>query len=119
MKNNNENSTRFFSDAHEKSVCKALSGHQTANSGAGHFSKGDVLLNDVSLMIECKTCMKDKDSFSIKREWLDKNKQEKFSMRKANTALCFNFGPGQENYYVIDEKLMKFLVQQLSIDERD
>ena len=56
MKNNNENSTRFFSDAHEKSACKALNGHQTANSGAGHFSKGDVLLNDVSLMIECKTC---------------------------------------------------------------
>lgn len=117
MKNNNENSTRFFSDAHEKSVCKVLNGHQTANSGAGHFSKGDVLLNDVSFMIECKTCMKDKDSFSIKKEWLDKNKQEKFSMRKDNTSLCFNFGPGQENYYIIDEKLMCYLINKLKEEE--
>lgn len=40
-KNTNENSTRFYSDLHEKSVCKALGASQTPNSGAGKWRKGD------------------------------------------------------------------------------
>lgn len=31
-------STRYFSDKHEKSVCKALGAVQQSNSGAGKFS---------------------------------------------------------------------------------
>ena len=36
--------------------------------------------------------MKEQDSFSIKKEWLDKIKQESFAMRKEFFALVFNFG---------------------------
>ena len=43
----------------------------------------------------------------------EKNKNEGFSCRLSNNALCINFGPDSDNYYVINEKLMKFLVEQL------
>lgn len=113
MANKNDQSTRFYSDKHEKSVCKALGAKQTANSGAALFAAGDCVHDGASMLIECKTCMKDKDSFSIKKEWLEKNKQEMFSKRLQHGSLCFNFGPGQANYYIIDENLMSQLVDYL------
>lgn len=64
----NKNSTRAYSDIQEKSVCKALNATQTPNSGAGLFYKGDCVNSSASILIECKTCMKEKDSFSIKKE---------------------------------------------------
>ena len=118
MGTKNKESTRYFSDAHEKSICKALGGTQNSNSGAGCFAKGDVVVKDASLLIEAKCCMSPKNSVSIKREWIEKNKQEGFMVRKDNTAVCINFEPGGSNYYLIDEKLMKFLVSCL-VDENN
>jgi len=112
----NENSTRHFSDIHEKSVCRALGATQQSNSGAGLFAKSDVVNREASLIVECKTCMKEKDSFSIKKEWLEKNSKEAKEMNMFNSALCFNFGPDTDNYYVISEKIMKFLVEKLIED---
>lgn len=109
----NKNATRSFSDAHEKSVCKALNAIQTPNSGATKFKKGDCIQQEVSLLIECKTSTKEKDSVSIKKEWIDKNNKEAKDMRLDNSCLCFNFGPETDNYYVISEKLMKYLVKSL------
>ena len=109
----NPNATRTFSDIHEKSVCKALGATQTLNSGAGNFRKGDCVQKAASLLIECKTTMTEKSSVSVKQEWIDKNKEESFKMRLDNSCVCFNFGPGTKNYYVIDEKLMRFLVEKL------
>ena len=70
--------TRDFSDAQEKAVCRLLGGQQVANSGAGHFCKSDVVVKDASLGIECKTSTTVKGSFTVKREWLDKSKEESF-----------------------------------------
>lgn len=109
----NKEATRYYSDLHEKSVCKALGASQTANSGAGKWSKGDVVQKQASLLIECKTVMTEKQSVSIKKEWIDKNRGEAFSNRLDNSCLCINFGPNTDNYYVISEKLMKFLVEKL------
>lgn len=93
--------TRFYSNRQEKQVAKALDGKQVSNSGATAFNKGDV--KTVSWLIECKTCTSEKKSFSIKKEWLDKNKEEAFAMNKNYSALAFDFGTGS-NYYVVDEK---------------
>lgn len=112
--NNNKESTRYFSDLHEKSICKALGGTQTSNSGAGHFTKGDVIVKCASLLVEAKCTMTEKTSVSVKKEWLEKNKEEAFQSRLSNSCVCVNFGPGTDNYYVISEKLMKFLVEKLS-----
>lgn len=110
---NNKEASRYYSDLHETSVARALGGTKVANSGAGKFSGGDVIQKGASLLIECKTVMTEKQSVSLKRDWLIKNKEEAFSKRLYNNCLCINFGPNTPNYYVIDEKLMKFLVERL------
>ena len=116
MANKNKESTRAAADRHEKSICKELGAQQQSNSGAGLFRKGDVIHNEASMLIEAKTCMTEKQSFSIKKDWIKKNEEERFALRKSNSCICFNFGPDSENYYVINEKLMKFIIDKL-IDE--
>ena len=105
--------TRWYSNRQEKAVAKAVGGKQTANSGATAFSKGDVRTD--RWLIECKTTCKEKSSFSIKKEWLTKNKEEAFAMGKPYNALCFDYGTG-ERYYVIDEKTFKVLKNYLEED---
>lgn len=111
----NKESTRYASQKHEESVAKALNGRRQPNSGASKFSAGDVVTNQ--FLIECKTCLTEKQSFTIKRDWLEKNKEEMFSVRKRLSALCFNFGNNTSNYYIISEPLMKYLVDK--IDEEN
>ena len=84
--------TRFYSSRQEKAVAKAVKGKQVSNSGATAFSKGDVRTNQ--WLIECKTNTTAKKSFSIKKEWIDKNKEEAFAMNKDYNALAFDFGTG-------------------------
>ena len=97
--------TRFFSNRQEKAVAKVIKGKQVSNSGATAFNKGDVSNDD--WLIECKTSVTEKQSFSIKRYWLRKNKEEAFAMGKEYNALCFDFGDNGNRYYVIDEKTFK------------
>ena len=66
--NRNKESTRYYSDLQEKAVCKALGATKQPNSGAGLFRKGDCVQYQASLLCECKTCMSDKNSVSIKKE---------------------------------------------------
>lgn len=107
----NKNSTRYFSNRQEKQIVKSIGGKQVANSGATSFHKGDIKTSN--WLIEAKTVTKAKDSFSIKKAWLIKNKEEAFAMNRRYSALAFNFGPDEENYFVISEKLFKELVQYI------
>lgn len=111
-------STRYYSDIQEKSVCKLLGATQVSNSGAGHFRKGDVVHRGASLLIECKTVVSDKESISIKKEWIEKNKEERFTQRLSDGCIAVNFGPNQPNYFIIDEKLMKFLTEKLGEENK-
>ena len=104
--------TRWYSDKQEKKVAKAIGGRQTTNSGATDFSKGDVVTED-GWLIECKTATSEKQSFSIKREWLKKNREEAFSMGKDYNALVFDFGDNGERYYIVDEKTFKLMKERL------
>ena len=63
--------TRKFSTEQEKYVAKLLNGSVQPSSGSTPFAKGDVITDD--WLIECKTTTKPKSSFSIKKEWIDKN----------------------------------------------
>ena len=106
--------TRFASETQEARVSKKLGGRVIPNSGAGKFNKSDVVVDGASLSIECKTCMEEKRSFSVKKEWLEKHVEESFSNRLDNHALAFSFCyDSKDDYYVIDDKLMKFLVKKL------
>ena len=94
--------TRFYSNKQEKKVAKVLGGKQVSNSGATPFHTGDVRTD--KWLIECKTCTTEKASFSIKRDWLVKNKEESFAMGKRYNALCFDYGDGGNRYYIVDER---------------
>lgn len=103
--------TRKFSSRQEKYVAKQLGGKVQPNSGATPFFKGDITVGK-DWLIECKTQLTDKKSISIKKEWLEKLEEERFAMRRTNMALAFNFGPDQENYFVITEKTFKQLTKE-------
>lgn len=103
--------TRKFSSRQEKSIAKKFGGKQVSNSGATSFDKGDVALED--FLVEAKTCVNEKDSFVIKKEWLEKINKERFSKRKRFCALAFQFGPKQENYFIFDERTFKIFVDLL------
>lgn len=108
--------TRFYSNKQEKNIAKALDGKQTANSGATRFSKGDV--RTTMFLIEAKTCTEERKSFAVKKEWLKKNEEEAFSMNKPYSALAIDFG-SSENYYIINERLFKKLVNLLQEEDND
>ena len=109
--------TRFYSNRQEKAVAVSVNGKKVSNSGATAFNKGDVLTD--LFLLECKTCVKEQKSFSIKKEWLIKNKEESFAMRKDYSALVFDFGDGGERYYVIDERLFNILQRLLKEENYD
>ena len=101
--------TRFYSKKQESKVAKDIGGRRTANSGATPFEKSDVAL--ASLMnIECKTKTSPSKSITIHKDWLIKNLEEAAFMGKEFSTLAFNFGPGEKNYYILDENLfLEFL----------
>ena len=100
--------TRYYSKRQEKRVAKAVEGKRQPNSGATPFYKGDVITDQ--FLIECKTKTADCKSFTIKEDWLLKNEEEAFAMRKDNSALCFDFGPSaNKRYYIVSERLFNIL----------
>lgn len=103
--------TRFYSGRQEKSVAKAVGGKQVPNSGAARFVGGDVSTDN--FLLECKTSCTEKQSFSVKRSWLEKNEEERFAMGKDYSALVFDFGDNGKRYYVIDEDLFIKLTEFL------
>lgn len=102
--------TRFYSKRQEEKVAKAVKGKRTANSGATTFSKGDVTTD--MFLLECKTKTTASNSFTIKRDWFTKNKEEAFAMHKDYSAIVIDFGDG-EQHYIIDENLFSQLLNYL------
>lgn len=99
---------KSVSSMQEKSIAKALGGKVQSNSGGTKFGGGDVHTD--TFFIEAKTPTTSKDSFSIKKVWIEKMKQQAYEQNKLYKALAFCFEPGGDNYYVIDEQLMKSLI---------
>ena len=107
--------TRTYSKKQETTIAKATGGQRTPNSGATVWSKGDVLTEQ--FLLEAKTKTTHSDSIKINKEWFDKNRQEKAFMGKPHSAIVFNFGPGEENHYIIDEYLFLELLEYLKCKE--
>ena len=106
--------TRHYSSRQEKTVAKAVKGKVQKNSGATAFAKGDVITSGKnSFLLECKTKTSASESISIKKEWFEKNRQECLLTGTPHQAVVFNFGPGEENHYIIDEYLFQFLKEKL------
>ena len=107
--------TRYYSKNQENSVAKALGGNRQKNSGATMFAKGDVVTD--LFLLECKTKTSQSESISIKKEWIEKNKKEALFIGKPYSAVVFNFGPDEENHYIIDEYLFEELLEYLKNKE--
>ena len=112
--------TRFYSAAQEKAVSKAVGGKVQKNSGATAFDKGDVVTSGKnSFLLECKTKITASESISIKKDWFEKNRQECLLTGTPHQAIVFNFGPDEENHYIIDEYLFLELLNHLNTLEED
>lgn len=103
--------TRYYSKKQEDTVAKRFSGERVKNSGATKFAKGDVNLDQ--FLLECKTKVRPSESMTIQKEWLEKNEKEALFMGKPYSALVFNFGPSEKNYYIIDEYMFETLLNSL------
>ena len=103
--------TRYYSDRQEKRTAKKLGAKVQTSSGSSDFLKGDVVSD--TCLIECKTCVTEKKSFSIKKEWLEKVDEQCYAMGKRYPILAFDFGDG-ENYYVLPESVMKKFIEYLN-----
>lgn len=110
-----EKSTRYVSSQQEKQIAKALGGKRTPNSGATKFDKGDLCIGS-DWLIEAKTCMEPKKSFSIKKDWLEKLKQEQYATSKMYSSLCFDFGDNKNRYYIIEEQVFKYIIELVRKD---
>lgn len=104
--------TRYYSNKQEKHIAKSVKGKQTSNSGATAFSKGDITTDN--WLFEAKTKTAPSDSFSIKKSWIEKNKEEAFAMHKDYSALVVDFGDG-EQFYILDEKTFLAMKQALDV----
>ena len=104
--------TRYYSKRQEDQIAKRLNGARVKNSGATFGNPGDVLTD--KFLLECKTKMSDAESITIQKQWLEKIKKEALFIGKPYTALLFNFGPGQNNYAIIDENLFQDLLNFLN-----
>lgn len=103
--------TRYYSSKQEEYIAKLLGGRTTPNSGAAHHVGGDVLAGD--WLIECKTTTRPKESFSIKKDWITKNERERRDLQKPYSAICFQFEEDGENYFIVNEKIFKELLNSL------
>lgn len=108
-----KHSTRYYSKKQENNVAKATGGATVKNSGATMWQKGDVNVSDVSMLIECKTCVEPKKAFSIKKEWITKNRDECHFMRKDHSVISFNFGDDDDNFYILEEHDFKLFLEFL------
>lgn len=105
------NQGKDYSAAQEKEIAKMLGGRVQSNSGGTRFGGGDV--HTSMFFIEAKTPTKEQTSFSIKKEWLEKMKEQAFEQGKPCVALAFRFEPDGEDYFVIDSRLMRELVEDI------
>lgn len=101
-----KNSTRAKSSQQEKRIAKAMGGKQVIGSGSTPFLKGDVIVDN--LFIEAKTKMESSKSITVKKEWIEKAKQQALSTRKEDYAVAISFGENKE-YYIIEDALMEDL----------
>ena len=106
--------TRRASARQENKVAKELGAKIQSNSGATDYQKGDIIAG--SMLVECKTVMKPQQSVSIKKEWFDKNEQERFAMKKDYSALVFDFGDNGEQYIAMSLKQFKRIMKEAELE---
>lgn len=91
----------------EARQAKQHGGRRQPGSGNKWGRPGDIIAGDY--LIECKTKEKPSKSFTVKKEWLEKNKQEAFLLDKY-PMLVFSFGDATD-YVVMEAKQFWGLIE--------
>ena len=107
--------TRYYSNKQEEYVANLLGGKKVPNSGATSFAKGDLVTDN--WLFECKTTTKPKTSFSIKKDWIDKNFIERVEMGKPYSAIVHQYEEDGTNYFVLDETTFKKLYERFESND--
>lgn len=95
--------TRFFSDRQEQHIAKITGGKVQSNSGGTKFGGGDIHTD--KFFIEAKTPMKEQSSFTIKKDWIIKMREQAFEQGKEEAVLAFRFDPDKDkDFYVLNER---------------
>ena len=95
--------TRDYSDKQEKHIAKVTGGKVQSNSGGTKFGGGDVHTD--KFFIEAKTPTKEQTSFTIKKEWVTKMREQAYEQGKEESVLAFRFDPDTDNdLYVLSQR---------------
>ena len=95
--------TRDYSDKQEKHIAKVTGGKVQSNSGGTKFGGGDVHTD--KFFIEAKTPTKEQTSFTIKKEWITKMREQEYEQGKEESVLAFRFDPDTDNdLYVLSQR---------------
>lgn len=110
-----KNRGKDYSVSQENDIARLLGGRVQSNSGGTRFGGGDVQTKE--FFIEAKTPTKEQSSFSIKREWMEKMREQAFEQGKYHCALAFRFDPDGNDYFVINSRLMQELIKFIEGDK--
>lgn len=102
--------TKKASVSQEERIARLFKGRRTPQSGGGKWVKGDVISEN--FLIECKTSLTEKTSYSVSKKILQKADEQRREMGKPFYALAFTFG-NDEDYFVINSKTMRYLLSAL------
>lgn len=98
-----KNATKIkISREQEKYIAENVGGEVQPNSGGTKFGGGDILTNKIFIEAKCKETPT--KTFSIKKEWLDKCKEQAFEQGKEVSVLAFQFRPFGKNYFILAEE---------------
>lgn len=106
--------SKHLSIQQEKQIARYLGGEVQSNSGGTKFGGGDVHTKHFLIEAKLPTC--EKKSFSIKKEWIDKAREQCYEQNKFHSAVAFRFDPYGKDYYIIDQNLMRTLVKYMEED---
>jgi hypothetical protein len=91
----------------EERVAKLFGGRRTPQSGGGKWKKGDVLTD--LFLIECKTTITEKPSYTIKKEILEKANIQRKEMMKPFYAQAFTFGDDTD-FFIFPKNAVEYLL---------
>lgn len=102
----------YYSNLQEKQIASKLGGKTQPNSGGTRFGGGDVKAG--CFLIEAKTTTKNQNSLNVRKEWLEKVKEQAFEQGLEEYAVAIRFNPNEnKDYYLIDDQLMKQIIDKL------
>lgn len=114
-----EKTMKEISIEQEERIAALFGGSRTPRSGGGAWKKGDVMSTDTSSseedlgwFVECKTSAKPSLSYSVNKSIMDKADHERAEMHKPYYALAFTLGEHREDYFVLDRKMMKTVLDR-------